>query len=403
MKDKLLKLASILHPKRLSETAQYLLKDEAISGKLIILAVLLALIAANSPLNHLYESLWSTKLDIGLGNWSINLDLRHWVSDGLMALFFLVVGLELKREIVSGELGKFRTALLPFAAAVGGMVVPAIIYLTINAGSETSDGWAIPTATDIALAIGLLALLGKRIPSSIRLFLLTLAIVDDILAVIIIAIFYSTGLDFAMLLLSLGIVLLLATLTKMKRLSLFLFIVAGVGLWLTLNASGVHASISGAILGLLAPTVVMKSGKKAISARLEHAIIPISTLIVIPLFAFANTGIHFSNTIFQSDSFIRLSAGIFFGLVIGKVVGIVSGTWLTIRLGLSSLPEEANWNHIIGIGLLAGIGFTVSIFVTELAFQSEELINISFISIFIASIVSGCLGLITLRFFNRAP
>jgi NhaA family Na+:H+ antiporter len=273
--------------------------------------------------------------------------------------------------------------------------------LAFNFSGETSDGWAIPTATDIALAIGLLALLGKRIPSSVRLFLLTLAIVDDILAVIIIAIFYSAGLNAQMLMLSGGIVIALVLLAKSKRLTLSIFVIAGIGLWLALNASGIHASISGAILGLLAPTVALKVNRKSISERLERSIIPVSTLFVVPLFAFANTGIQFSNEVFQSESFVKLSAGIFFGLVVGKVAGILIGTYITIKLGLSSLPDGATWNHIIGVGLLAGIGFTVSIFVTELAFQTEELIDISKISIFAASIVSGCLGLITLRFFNK--
>jgi len=402
LKDKILNLVSNLKPTRLSATAKYLLKDEAISGKLIILAVILAILTANSPIRDVYESFWGTKLNIGLGSWALSLDLRHWVNDGLMALFFLVVGLELKREITSGDLGKFRTAVLPFMAALGGMIIPALIYLAFNYNSDTARGWAIPTATDIALAIGLLAILGKRIPASVRLFLLTLAIVDDILAVIIIAVFYSTGINSEMLLLAGGLVLTILLLTKLRRLNIGVFVIFGLGLWLALNASGVHASISGAILGLLAPTIALRSSRKSISERLERATIPISTLLVVPLFAFANTGINFNTEIFQSDSFIKLSAGIFFGLVIGKVAGILLGTWLTIKLGVSSLPEAANWNHIIGVGLLAGIGFTVSIFVTELAFQSQELVDISIVSIFAASIVSACLGLITLRYFNRA-
>lgn len=390
-------MATIFHPSKLSQTANYLIKDEAISGKLIILAVILALVAANSPLSALYNNLWATKLNIGLGSWALSLDLRHWVSDGLMAIFFLVVGLELKREIVEGELGKFRTAILPFAAAVGGMIVPALIFLTFNFGSSTARGWAIPTATDIALALGVLALLGKGIPSSIRLFLLTLAIVDDILAIIIIAAFYSTGLSISMLLLSAAIVSIIAIAVKFKQINVIIFILLGVGLWLALNASGVHAGIAGAILGLLAPTIAMRGQSKPISHLLERSAIPISTLLVVPLFAFANTGIQFSAQIFQTDTFIRLSLGIFLGLVIGKVAGILLGSWITIKLGITSLPQGANWGHLTGIGLLAGIGFTVSIFVTELAFTSHELNDISVISIFAASLVSGILGLVFLK------
>lgn len=403
MKNKFSKVLHRLHPRHVSANATYLLKDEAISGKLIIVAVVLALIAANTPLGALYESLWATNLNIGLGDWSLSMDIKHWINDGLMAIFFLVVGLELKREITSGDLGKFRTAILPFAAAVGGMIVPALIYLSINSGTELAYGWAIPTATDIALAIGLLALLGKRIPSSVRLFLLTLAIVDDMLAVIIIALFYNDGLNIAIIAAAAGIILAILLLNRYRRMTLPLFIVLGVVLWLALNASGVHASIAGAILGLLAPTVMFDKKQKPISERLEHATIPISTLFVVPLFAFANTGIVFTSSLFDSESFYPLGAGILLGLVFGKVAGILLATWLAIKFKLSSLPQGANWGHICGIGLLAGIGFTVSIFVAELAFQDQKYIDIAKFSIFIASIISAMLGMITLRIFVKSP
>lgn len=401
MKNKLIKLANTLHPARLSELATYLLKDEAISGKLIIVAVILALIATNTALKSSYEALWLTNLNVGLGQWSISLDLRHWINDVLMALFFLVVGLELKRELVSGELRKFKTAILPIAAAIGGMVVPALIYISLNVGGDSLKGWAIPMATDIAIVIGLLALLGKRVPSSIRLFLLTLAIVDDIAAVIVIAIFYSTGINVAVLFFIVALSALSVLLEKIKRLSLPVFIVVAVSLWLLVNASGIHPSIAGALIGLLAPLTITSRHKESVAERLERFTIPISTLLVVPLFAFANAGIALSLSSFKSDSALPIAGGIILGLVVGKAVGIVGASWLMIKFNISKLPRGSNWNHVVGVAMLAGIGFTVSIFVTELAFDQEKFITISKLAIFIASIVSGLLGLAVLRYMIK--
>lgn len=314
-----------------------------------------------------------------------------------MAIFFLVVGLELKREIVKGELGKFKTASLPVAAAIGGMLVPALIYLYFNVGNEGFRGWAIPMATDIAFVIGILALLGKRVPSSLRLFLLTLAIVDDIGAVIIIAIFYSSGINTNMLLVAAAISIVLILIHKNRALTMPIFVIAGIGLWLAVSASGIHASIAGALLGLLAPVTKIHLYKESIAERLERSMIPISTLLVVPLFAFANTGITLSIDGLNTDPALSIAAGIIFGLVIGKVLGIVLASWLMVKLRISDLPYASNWNHIIGAGLLAGIGFTVSIFVAELAFTEENLLNTAKISIFIASGISAALGLLVLR------
>ncbi len=372
----------------------YLLKDEAISGKLIIAAVILALIATNTALSGIYESFWHTHLTIGVGQWVISLDLRHWVNDALMAIFFLVVGLELKRELITGELRKFKTAILPIAAAIGGMVIPALIYMAVNAGGDGFQGWAIPMATDIAIVIGLLALLGTRVPSSLRLFLLTLAIVDDIAAVIVIALFYSTGINVVMLCLAICLSILTVLLQAKKCLSLPVFIIVAVLLWLLVNASGIHPSIAGTLIGLLAPLGVTSRHKKSIAERLERLTIPISTLVVVPLFAFANAGIVLTLSSFDGDATLSVAAGIILGLVVGKVVGIVGASWVMIKSGVSKLPTGSNWHHIIGVGMLAGIGFTVSIFVTELAFDQQQLIAVSKLSIFLASIVSGILGFV---------
>ncbi len=396
MKNKLIHIARQLHPTRLTAIATYLLKDEAISGKLIIGATLLALIAVNTPLKSLYEGLWHTNLNIGFGDWTLSKDLRHWVDEGLMALFFLVVGLELKRELVKGELRKLKTATLPFAAAIGGMAVPALIYVWLNTGSDSVNGWAIPMATDIAFAIGILALLGDRIPSSIRLFLLTLAIVDDIGAIIVIALFYSSGINVIMLALTALLAVFLLLLQRVKLLTLPIFMLAAIALWLTINASGVHASIAGAMIGLLAPVTASRSQKESISERLERHTIPISTLLIVPLFAFANTGIALSLSSFQNDAAPQIAGGIILGLVIGKALGIFGASWLVIKFKFAELPYGSSWNHIIGVGLLSGIGFTVAIFVTELAFVSEKYVTISKISIFTASIISGLIGLLVL-------
>lgn len=393
-------LVTLLHPTKISASVQYLLKDEAISGKFILGATLLALIAANTAFSGQYESLWHTHLNIGLGNWSIDKDLRHWVDEGLMAIFFLVVGLELKRELVSGELKKFKTAVLPFAAAIGGMILPAILYLSFNLSSEAVNGWAIPMATDIAFAIGVLALIGKSIPSSIRLFLLTLAIVDDVGAIIVIALFYSQGINISMLVLAAMICLALVVLGRSHKLNMGLYVIGCLGLWLAINASGIHASIAGAIMGLLAP-LTSHGNRKSISERTEHAMVPISTFVVVPLFAFANTGVMLSLSSFQHGSAVPVAVGIILGLVIGKVVGIVGVSWVMVKLKYADMPVGSNWTHMVGVGLLAGIGFTVSIFVTELAFDQEPLVTVSKLSIFAASVVSGLLGFLVLK--TRQP
>jgi NhaA family Na+:H+ antiporter len=398
LERKVLKLAKALHPARISELALYLLKDEAISGKFILGATALALLAANTGLASHYEALWDTHLSIGLGKWVINKDLQHWINEALMAIFFLVVGLELKRELVYGELRKFRTAVLPFAAALGGMIIPAVIYLSFNLSSEAINGWAIPMATDIAFAIGILALLGRGIPSSLRLFLLTLAIVDDIGAVIVIAIFYSQGINPYMLATAALICGVLLMLGRSRKLTMLLYALGCIVLWLAINASGIHASIAGALMGLLAPVVATAQGKKSIAERTEHFMIPISTLVIVPLFAFANTGVILSLRSFQDSSALPIALGIIVGLVFGKVMGIVGASWLMVRLKYADQPKGSSWGHMVGIGLLAGIGFTVSIFVTELAFDSEHLITISKLSIFLASAISGCLGLLLLRY-----
>lgn len=400
LKNTFIRVIRALHPARLSPLATYLLKDEAISGKLIIGVTLLALFVANTALGAAYSDLWHTNLSIGLGDWILEKDLKHWVDDGLMALFFLAIGLELKREIVNGELRKFRTAVLPFAAAVGGMLVPALIYMAFNAGSESSSGWAIPMATDVAFAVGIIAFVGKGIPASIRLFLLTLAIVDDIGTIVVIALFYNVGTDLPMLGSVALLILITLFLQKKQWLTMPTFVGLGIILWLAIDASGIQAGIAGAIVGLLAP-LTARAGRRSIAERLERVTIPISTLVVVPIFVFANTGISLASSNFQGGRTFYIASGIILGLVAGKFIGILATSWLMVKLKFAELPTDSNWSHITGVALLAGIGFTVSIFVTELAFTQAQFITVSKISIFVASIISGVLGLLVLRFVAR--
>lgn len=392
-------LRRAVHATRIPAIAAYLLRDEAISGKFILGAVALALLCANTALSTWYEHLWHTELTIGLGKWSLTYDLQHWVNEGLMAMFFLVVGLEIKRELVRGELRHRKTALLPIGAALGGMVVPALLYLAFTHGTATAQGWAIPMATDIALAVGVLTLLGKRVPSSLKLFLLTLAIVDDIGAILVIGLFYGSGFDMTALALAGLVCMAVVLLGRMHWLPLWLYVLLGLTLWLALQAGGVHASIAGALLGLATPFAARRSpNRPELAERVERHAIPWSTLVVVPLFVFANTGVVLTLSGFSEAGALAMAAGIVAGLCVGKVAGIVGASWLLKRFGLANLPADTSWRQIAGVGLVAGIGFTVSIFVTELAFSGQaSLENSAKLSVFVASAVSALLGLAVLR------
>jgi NhaA family Na+:H+ antiporter len=377
---------------------QYLLRDEASSGKFLLIATAIALICTNSPLSAGYEHFWQQHFTISLGNWSLSETLHDFINEGLMAIFFLVVGLEIKREMVRGKLRTLRAASLPIMAAIGGMIVPAVIYISLNSGHAGFSGWGIPMATDIAFAVGILALIGDRVPASLKLFLLTLAVVDDIGAAIIIAIFYTAHLHITPLLLASAVLVCILGLHRLRILNLPLFVMLGVLLWLAVHASGVHASIAGALLGLAAPIVARtrNSAKQAIAERLERALIPVSTFIVIPLFALANAGVVFSSGAFKQHDALLIGAGIIGGLVTGKVVGILGASWLMVRLNFASLPDGLRWRHIAGVGLLGGIGFTVSLFIAELGLESAMFLAAAKISILIASALSAVFGLVWL-------
>lgn len=386
---------------RLSRVVRVLLKDEAASGKFLLAAVAIALIFMNSPWSQSFEEFWAQTLTISIGSWGISESLQHWIDEGLMAIFFLVAGLEIKREIVKGELHSFRAASVPIVAAIGGMLVPAVLYMTINSGHTGFSGWGIPMATDIAIAVGILALLGDRIPSTLRLLLLTLAVVDDIGAILVIAIFYSQAVNFAALGIAAAILVSIGALQWLRLLRFSVFVLLGVGLWLALHDSGVHAAIAGALLGLSAPIVSRRKDRGAIAGRLERALIPVSAFVVVPLFALANAGVTFGNHAFQEQDALLVGLGVVAGLVVGKTAGIVGATWLLVRLTKAKLPTGLTWRLLTGMGLIAGIGFTLSIFIAELAFTSDLLTQAAKISIFIASFISAGLGLFWLKRATR--
>lgn len=395
MKEKVKNLALKLHPKRVANIFDTFLKDETIGGKLILVAALVSLIVVNTPYSETFNNFWGTHFSLGLGNWSLSLDLRHWVNEGLMAFFFLVVGLEIKRELVKGELRDKKTAILPIGAAIGGMIVPAFFYLLFNLNAEAVQGWGIPIATDIAFAVAILSLLSNRVPVSLKIFLLTLAIADDIGAIFVIALFYSEIINYWYLTVSFILAFSIFVLRKRLTFRFYLVILLGVMLWVTTHLSGIHASIVGAVMGFLAP--IPPSGNKAsVAERVEKLLLPITTIFILPIFAFANAGFKISANALTTNQSILW--GIFFGLVLGKVIGISLASWLLVKFKLAQLPNGISWRHIQGIGFIAGIGFTVSIFITELAFSSNQsLLDTAKMGIFIGSATSALLGYVFLH------
>ena len=398
-KHKLQKSAKKVHG-HVSRVVQLLLKDEAISGKFLLLAAVAAIIIVNSPVSPAFNTFWEHDFSINIANFTLGADLRHWINDGLMAIFFLVISLEIKRELVRGELRKPRAAILPIVAALGGIAAPIAIYFFINNGFSGAHGWGIPMTTDTAFAIGLLALLGRRIPTSLKIFLLTSMVVDDVAAIGAIAVFYTDSVDFVALGWAGGLYAVILVLHWLGFLRMRLFVALGIALWVTVFLSGVHASIAGVILGLAAPISVRHyANKLSIAERLERSLIPFSTFLIIPLFALANAGVVLDWHVFNEENAMRAGLGIFLGLVVGKVIGIVVAVWIATKLRLTSLPKNVTMHHIIGVAMIAGVGFTLSIFIAKLAFGTNDtLISAAKMSIFSASIISAMIGLFYLRF-----
>ena len=368
-----------------------------IGGIILIVCVVLSLIIANSGWSEGFNKLLNTQLGYESDSLSLRYSIALWINDGLMAIFFLLVGLEIKREIIEGELSSPKRAAMPIFAALGGMLVPAAIYGLFNANAETSSGWGIPMATDIAFALGVISLLGKRAPASLKIFLAALAIVDDLGAILVIAIFYTNELHWDQLLYAGGILALLILLNRLGVRKLIFYIVPGVFLWYFIHHSGIHATIAGVLLALTIPTNPVRDTSPLES--LEHAIVKPVNFIIMPIFALANTNIRFQPAMVDG-LYSPLGLGIILGLVLGKPLGITLFSWLSVRMGFSSLPSKAGWRHIIGLGLLAGIGFTMSIFIALLSF-SDPLFQVEAkFSILVSSLIAGVAGYLFLSFLN---
>lgn len=381
-----------------------LFTGDALGGMLLILATALALLFSNTFLTSLYGSLLSTKITVAIGAFVIDKPLLLWINDGLMAVFFLLVGLELKRELLDGELSDRSRATLPVIAAIGGIVVPALIYAALNANDPAAlQGWAIPAATDIAFALGILALLGSRVPVALKVFLLAVAIIDDLAAIIIIAVFYTSELSMASLAVSAVGVAVLAALNMRGVARLTPYILVGVVVWAFLLKSGVHATLAGVVTALFVPHLRPKGAPEGetVLARTEHDLKPWVLLGIMPIFAFANAGVELWS-LSPTDLFGTVSLGIALGLFIGKQVGIMGSVWLAVRFGLAKLPSGVSWQMMHGASLLAGIGFTMSLFIGTLAFPETDQAASVRVGVLVGSILSGVCGYLLLRFALHA-
>ena len=363
-------------------------ESEKAGGLVLLLATLLSLALANSPIQTTYIGVWETEI----GHHSIT----HWINDGLMTIFFLLIGLELEREMYGGELSDIRNATLPIFGALGGMILPAGLFLAFNWGTLTQSGAGIPMATDIAFAIGILSLLGNRVPTSLKIFLTALAVIDDLGAILVIAVFYTETISFLYLGLAFSIMGLLFILNRKKVHNLLPYLIGGGLMWYCMLNSGVHATITGVLLAFVIP--YGDGGKTTSSYRLQHVLHRPVAFFILPLFAIANTCIAIDSNGYNGLAHAN-SIGIMAGLILGKPIGITLFAFLCVKLGIGSLPKELQWKHILGAGMLGGIGFTMSIFITLLAFKNngEAVITYSKIAILIASFVSGTLGFLWLK------
>ena len=359
------------------------------SGILLVFCVLISLMIANSSASEGFQSF----LDQAWGPYSVSV----WINDGLMAVFFLLVGLEIKRELLKGELSNFKNASLPIFAAIGGMIVPAIIFTIFNHGTEYSKGWAIPMATDIAFSLAIISMLGKSVPSAVKVFLAALAIVDDLGAIVVIAIFYTDEIHWNYLLYSGIIVAILAVLNFLKVKKHIFYLITGCALWYFMHHSGIHATIAGVMLAFCIPASKADNEEASPLEKLEHALhIPVSYAIM-PIFALANTNITFK-TGMVDGLFSNFGYGIVFGLILGKLIGINLFSFIAIKLKISSLPDKSRWIHMIGAGLLAGIGFTMSIFIALLSYKdNQDLQDSAKFAILTASVLAGFLGYLLLK------
>jgi NhaA family Na+:H+ antiporter len=371
------------------------LESEKAGGVILLICTVISLCIANSQWGSAYIDFWHRYADLSFGSLKLNYSIEHWINDGLMAIFFLLVGLEIERELYAGELKDLKVAALPIAAAIGGMLVPAAIHFLFNQGTATQSGFGIPMATDIAFTLGMLALLGNRVPFSLKIFLTALAIIDDLGAILVIAIFYNDGISWVYLLSALGIFAGLFVLGKLKVHNLLFYIIPGIIMWYCMLQSGVHATITGVLLAFAIP--FGGAGRKTPSYRLQHFLHKPVAFIILPIFALANTALVLSDG-WVNELTTNNSLGIILGLLIGKPVGILLFCFLLIRLKWGSLPGGISLKHLAGAGILAGIGFTMSIFITNLAFKDHETIQFSKISVLTGSVLSCVIGLLWLKF-----
>jgi NhaA family Na+:H+ antiporter len=424
---------------KLTYPFQEFLHKEASGGILLIICTIIALIWANSPFAESYHHLWHTYLNLDIGGTGLKYSLHHWINDGLMAVFFFVVGLEIKRELLVGELSSLKKASLPIAAALGGMIFPALIYILFNAGTEGSSGWGIPMATDIAFVVGILALLGKRVPLSLKIFILALAIVDDIGAVLVIAIFYTSQTSFISLLIAAGLLILLIIMNRIGVRNLLVYTIVGIALWLAFLKSGVHATVAGVLLAFTIPASSRINTKKFTDEtkylindfndagdhgdnvltneerlsivdqienncekiltplqRFEHGLHPWVSFFIMPIFALANAGVSIGSGFLSSVSN-PVSVGIILGLFIGKQVGIFVFSYLAVKLKIASKSEDVSWRKIYAAAILGGIGFTMSLFIANLAFGTGDSLDIAKVGILSGSLISGIVGFLILK------
>jgi NhaA family Na+:H+ antiporter len=375
---------------RVTKAFMSFFESEKAGGLILLLCTAFSLVISNTSFSESYFAIWHHPI--------ANHSFEHWINDGLMAIFFLMIGLELEREVYKGELSKFKDAILPISGALGGMLVPALIFFLFNFGTKTQSGIGIPMATDIAFALGILALVGKKVPNSLKVFLTALAVIDDLGAIIVIALFYTKTLYFINLVISLSIFAGLLVLNRMKVNNLWIYLVAGVFMWYFMLNSGVHATITGVLLAFAIP--FQDGSKKTISYKLQHFLHKPVVFIILPLFALCNTAIVIGSDWlhnFTED----YSMGIIFGLIIGKPLGIIVFSYLAILFGLAKLPKELSMKKLLGAGFLGGIGFTMSIFISLLAFDNAAIINNAKFMILVASLLSGIVGFLWLKRFCK--
>jgi Na+:H+ antiporter, NhaA family len=442
-KASLTKPSGLTPIERLARPFQEFSESEAAGGVLLLGASVLALAWANSPWAGSYSTLWEQKLTIGFEGFALSMSILHWINDGLMAIFFFVVGLEIKRELLVGELASPRKAALPIAGALGGVAVPALLYFSLNAGGPGATGWGIPMATDIAFAVGAMALLGSRVPVGLKVFLTALAIVDDIVAVLVIAIFYTGNLSWLSLGVAGGFFAALLAASKLGVRHPLPYALLGFCMWVAMLLSGVHSTIAGVFAALAVPAQpridvekfvahgrrlldqmeypkdgkehILRSEARQVAVialedacekvetplqRFEPTLLPWVRLIIMPVFALANAGVALGTGTAAATS--PISLGIVLGLVVGKPIGIFCASWLAVRVGLASLPAQVDWRQILGVGALGGIGFTLSIFIASLAFAEQPLLEVAKLGIFAASLVAGGTGFLLLVKSGRA-